>query len=110
MKKTVKQAKPGPVAPAHQPMVFKLVEKEQLRLRIGAKLHAVEALTYECAETGAKVQMAMNPARAWSFLYLPGTNEVGDKFAGKLVEAYCEAGLEQSDKKPFDECVASLTI
>lgn len=59
------------------------------RTAVGKK--SEETYQYE-SDTGAKFKFHAHPTRAWNWVICPdGTNPAGQKFATKIINAFCEA-------------------
>lgn len=68
-----------------------------------------EAFTYECKETGAVVSFCAHPTRAWNWIVLDDTNNIGQVMFSTVVEAFVKAGIERGEKS-FDDAIKYLDL
>ena len=72
-------------------MEFKLVAQTTVTVQVTKKMtKQEEAYTYE-APNGAKVAFHSHPTRAFQFVILEETNELGQKYMNKLINAWMRA-------------------
>lgn len=88
---------------------FRLVKKDSREIPIGRnKTKSEDVYTYQCNELGATICFHSHPTRAFHYVLLPESNELGAKVFYDFVEAFVSTAIDHT--KTFDEAIQQVTV